>query len=374
MMPPTALQARNSLPVLDAEGILAQLPNPVLLLDADGRISYVNQAAEHFFAAGAPHLRQCRLAEILPYDSPLLALVALVVREGMTMSEHGVELGTPRNGAHLANISVSPLPESSGAVLIVLQEAGIASKMDRQFNHRGAARMVTGMAAVLAHEIKNPLSGIRGAAQLLEPTVGPEDQTLTQLICEEADRICALVDRMETFSDKPVERQPVNIHRVLERVRKIAETGFARHVVIEERYDPSLPPVHGNFDQLVQAFLNLVKNAAVAVPEEGGQILLSTAFRHGVRLAIPGSNSRMKLPLEVAVSDNGSGVPEDLMPHLFDPFITTKRTGTGLGLALVAKIVGDHGGIVECDTGDRRTTFRVMLPLFESGSGEEDEG
>jgi two-component system nitrogen regulation sensor histidine kinase GlnL len=374
VMPPTALQTRSPLPVPDAEGILAQLPNPVLLLDADGRIGYVNQAAEHFFAAGAPHLRQCRLAEIVPYDSPLLALIALVVREGMTMSEHGVELGTPRSGAHLANISVSPLPDSPGAVLIVLQEAGIASKMDRQLNHRGAARMVTSMAAVLAHEIKNPLSGIRGAAQLLEPTVGPEDQTLTRLICDEADRICALVDRMETFSDKPVERQPVNIHRVLERVRKIAATGFARHVVIEERYDPSLPPVHGNFDQLVQAFLNLIKNAAEAVPEEGGHILLATAFRHGVSLAIPGSNSRMKLPLEVAVSDNGSGVPEDLMPHLFDPFITTKRTGTGLGLALVAKIVGDHGGIVECDTGDRRTTFRVMLPLFESGSGEEDEG
>jgi len=357
--------------VLDAESILALLPNPVLLLDRDGSIQYVNQAAEHFFAAGAPYLRQCRLADIVPYDSPLLALVALVVREGMTMSEHAVALGTPRSGVHLANISVSPVTESPGATLVVLQEAGIASKMDRQLTHRGAARMVTGMAAVLAHEIKNPLSGIRGAAQLLEPAVGQDDQALTQLICDEADRICDLVDRMEMFSDKPIERDPVNIHRVLERVRKVAQTGFARNVAIEEHYDPSLPPVLGHFDQLVQVFLNLVKNAAEAAPEEGGRIVLSTAFRHGVRLAIPGSNSRMKLPLEVSVTDNGGGVPEDLIPHLFDPFVTTKRTGTGMGLALVAKIIGDHGGIVECDTGSGRTTFRTMLPLFEAGPEED---
>jgi two-component system, NtrC family, nitrogen regulation sensor histidine kinase GlnL len=362
----------NPLPPLDADGILALLPNPVLLLEEDGAIRYVNQAAEHFFAAGAPYLCQCRLSDIVPYDSPLLALVALVVREGMTMSEHAVALGTPRSGMHLANICVSPVPENPGSTVVVLHDAGIASKMDRQLTHRGAARMVTGMAAVLAHEIKNPLSGIRGAAQLLEPAVGPEDLALTQLICDEADRICDLVDRMEMFSDKPIEREPVNIHRVLERVRKVAQTGFARGVAIEERYDPSLPPVLGNFDQLVQAFLNLVKNAAEATPQEGGRIVLSTAFRHGVRLAIPGSNSRMKLPLEVAISDNGHGVPEDLVPHLFDPFVTTKRTGTGMGLALVAKIIGDHGGTVECESGDGRTIFRTMLPLFEVPADEEE--
>ncbi len=358
---------------LDADGILAMLPNPVLLVDPDRTIRYVNQAAEQFFASGAPHLLAAWIADFTPYDSPLLALLEQAGRSGMTVSEYAVDLGTPRTGPRLSNITVAPLAEPSGAAVIVIQEASITSKMDRQLTHRGAARMVAGMAAVLAHEIKNPLSGIRGAAQLLEPSVEPQDQPLTHLIRDEVDRICALVDRMEVFSDKPIEREPVNIHRVLERVRRIAESGFARGVAIVERYDPSLPPVHGNFDQLVQVFLNLVKNAAEAVPEEGGEIQLSTAFRHGVKLAIPGSNSRVRLPLEVTVTDNGDGVPEDLRPHLFDPFVTTKREGTGLGLALVAKLIGDHGGIVECNSEPRRTTFRIMLPLHEV-AGDEDVG
>ncbi len=357
---------------LDADGILAAVPNPVLLVDPDGSIGYVNQAAEHFFAAGAPHLLGATVADIVPYDSPLLALLDQVRREGMTMSEYAVDLGTPKTGPRLSNITVAPAGETPETTVIVIQEASIARKMDRQLTHRGAARSVAGMAAVLAHEIKNPLSGIRGAAQLLEPSLEPQDHTLTHLICDEVDRICALVDRMEMFSDKPIEREPVNIHRVLERVRKVAESGFARGATIHERYDPSLPPVYGNFDQLVQVFLNLIKNAAEAVPEEGGEILLSTAFRHGVRLAIPGSNSRLKLPLEVSITDNGAGVPEDLRPHLFDPFVTTKREGTGLGLALVAKLIGDHGGTVECDSEPRRTTFRVMLPLHEAAA--EDDG
>lgn len=350
----------------DPETFLGALPYPVLVVDQDDRIRYVNHAGEQFFSAGAAVLCRQSLADVAPFGSPVLSLVAQARDDGSTMSEYGVDLGTPRIGQHLVNVTVSPLSDMPGAVLISLQENTIASKIDRQLTHRGAARSVTGMAAVLAHEVKNPLSGIRGAAQLLEQNPDRVDDELTRLICDETDRICGILDRMEMFSDKPVERAPVNIHEVLERVRRLTQSGFGEQLRIVEQYDPSLPPVHGNFDQLVQAFLNLAKNAAEAVPDQGGEIVISTAFRHGVRLAVPGSRQRMKLPLEICIQDNGPGVPEDLQPYLFDAFVTTKAKGSGLGLALVAKIIDDHGGTIECDSRPRRTVFRIMLPMYEA--------
>ena len=364
----TMAEPNPLLPSGNADAVLDALPHPVIMVTADGKIANANAAAESFFEASLPLLRRHLLKDLVPFGSPLIALIDQVRQRGAAVNEYKVDLGTPRMpGERLVDLYVAPLPERHEHVVVMLQERTIADKMDRQLTHRGAARSVTALAAMLAHEIKNPLSGIRGAAQLLEQSAGDEDRPLTRLICDEADRIVKLVDRMEVFTDeRPIEREPVNIHVVLEHVKRLAQSGFARQVKFIEEYDPSLPPVLANRDQLIQVFLNLVKNAAELIGENtpDGEVQLTTAFRPGVRLSRPGSKARVSLPLEFCVKDNGPGVPDDLMPHLFDPFVTTKPTGTGLGLALVSKIVGDHGGIIECESQPRHTTFRVLMPMY----------
>jgi two-component system, NtrC family, nitrogen regulation sensor histidine kinase GlnL len=362
-------------PQLGPAAVLEALPHPVILIDSEGRIMEANSAAETFFRSSAALLRRSRIEQFAPFGSPLLALVDQVRQRDSAVSEYRVDIGSPRiGGERMVDIYASPAGDGEGVVLM-LQERTMAEKIDRQLTHRGAARTVTGLAAMLAHEIKNPLSGIRGAAQLLESSVEDSDRALTRLICEEADRIVKLVDRMEVFSDeRPIERDPVNIHGVLERVKKLAQSGFARGITFSEEYDPSLPPVYANRDQLVQVFLNLVKNASEAIRDSGnGEILLTTAFRPGVRLSVQGSLNKVALPLEFAVRDNGPGVPPDILPHLFDPFVTTKPNGTGLGLALVAKIIGDHGGVIECESQPGRTIFRVLMPAFAGTDTESEE-
>ena len=320
----------------DSSAILGALPVPVILLDVENRFRHVNHAAEQFLGISAAWLTQHRLPDLLPPDNPLFLLIEQVRRTEATISDHDLNLESPRLHKRGITVQGSPLTEEPGAVLLVMQDASAARALDRQLAFRGAARSVTGMAAILAHEVKNPLSGIRGAAQLLEISVGPADRELAVLIRDEADRIRDLVDRMEAFGEKPIARTAVNIHRVLEHVRRLAQSGFAAHIRFQELYDPSLPPVWANRDQLVQVVLNLVKNASEAVTQEGirhPEIILATGFQHGMRVAIPGSTERMDLPLFVAVRDNGHGIPEDIRPHLFEPFVTSKNTGSGLGLS-----------------------------------------
>jgi two-component system nitrogen regulation sensor histidine kinase GlnL len=357
-----------------AMAVLNAIQNPVVMVDAAGLIAFANWEAEAFFGASASHLARYKISTFIPFGSPLLALIDQVRERKAPVNEYRVDLSSPRLGQDkLVDIYVAPLVNEPGSVVIVFQERSMADKIDRQLTHRAAARSVTGLASMLAHEIKNPLSGIRGAAQLLEQSVVDDDRSLTRLICDETDRIVSLVDRMEVFSDeRPVDRVPVNIHSVLDHVKAVAKAGFARHIRITESYDPSLPAVYANRDQLVQVFLNLVKNAAEAVRDrQDGEILLTTAYRPGIRLSVAGTREKISLPLEFCVQDNGPGVPADLLPHLFDPFITTKTNGSGLGLALVAKIIGDHGGIIECDSQNNKTTFRVLMPASKDASAED---
>ena len=356
----------------DAQKLLNALPHPVLSVAADGFITEANLSAEIFFGMSRPVLLQQTLAHLLPFGSALLAAVEQVKAAGVAISEYRVDLGLPRLAMEkTVDMFVAPITDGGDGVVVMLQERAMAEKMDRQLTHRGAARSVSAMATMLGHEIKNPLSGIRGAAQLLEADASDSDRVLTRLICDETDRIVKLVERMDAFSHRPLDRKSLNIHAVLDHVKKVAQAGFARHVRFIENYDPSLPPVLGNRDQLVQTFLNLVKNAAEAIGEdrEDGEIELSTAFRPGVRLKLSHSDAPVSLPLEFCVRDNGPGVPLEIQPLLFDPFITTKPTGSGLGLALVAKIIGDHGGMIECESHPRRTTFRVLMPMFAPRDG-----
>ncbi|HEY1858348.1 two-component system sensor histidine kinase NtrB [Acidocella sp.] len=361
--------ARNV--TLDPAQILAALPLAVAVLNEQDCFVSVNYAAEEFFGSSRALLLDSPLSDILPADHPVFLVLERARHDGLTIAEHDMILESPRMTRRGCSVQAAPLLENPGFVVLTLQDESAARALDQQMSARNAARSITGMAAILAHEVKNPLSGIRGAAQLLETSAPVQDRELAVLIRDEADRIRAMVERMETFGEKKLERQAVNIHRVLEHVRRLAGSGFATNVKFIESYDPSLPHVHGNRDQLIQVLLNLVKNAAEAIAgmdRADGEIHLSTGFQRGVRLTASSGRARANLPLFVAVRDNGPGIPDDIRRHLFEPFISTKATGSGLGLALVAKIVADHGGLIDVDSRPGRTEFRINLPVFEEPS------
>lgn len=358
----------------DVALLLQAMPSAVISVDAQLRITYANSAAEQLMRASWAMLAGRSLTEIIAPHVTLLALIRQVQAHGTSISDYGVELALARGESASVDCHLAPVAEVPDEVLVVLHPCSMARRFDLQVSGRRATRSVAGLAATLAHEVKNPLSGIRGAAQLLEASVPSEDRSLIELICEETDRICSLVDRMEAFGETiPIERAPVNIHQILEHVRKIAQAGFARHLRIVELYDPSLPAVEGDRDRLIQVFLNLIKNAAEAAPAEGGQITLVTQYQHGFRVTLGTTRDRLELPIAVEVRDNGAGVSPDMVDNLFEPFVSSKRRGSGLGLSLVAKIIGDHRGVVTYVPGDPGAVFRVRLPAARRLQGERGQ-
>ncbi|MEM1421334.1 MAG: ATP-binding protein [Pseudomonadota bacterium] len=361
MKPPKTKRGAST---LSREAVWAALPMPCVIFDPENRFADANAAAELFFQTSVVSLRKAGLTDYFAPTSRVAELIEQARQGPLSLSEYAIEMNWRSNEPVLVDLQAAQVFDAPGNVLLTIQPRSVAESMDRSLNARGAARSLSGFAAMMAHEIKNPLAGISGAAQLLEMKLGDTESEIIRLIHEEVDRVRSLVDRMEAFAiDAPPARGAVNMHEVLDQARRSATAGYGRHVRFREVYDPSLPPVPGDRGQLLQVCANLIKNAAEAAPRQGGEIILKTAFRPGVKVATAGGG-RESLPFELTVLDNGPGVPEEMLPHVFEPFVTSKTTGKGLGLSLVSKLVGDHGGVVECRRVGERTAFRVLLPVL----------
>lgn len=345
--------------------LLSGLAVPAVLVRPDGVPVMANLAAETFLNASQAALSERGWAAAFGNGSAVEALVQRAHADGGSCAAYDVTLQFPGGRTARADVLIAPVGDQPDWLTVAFQTRSVATMVERQVQQQGAARSAVGVAAMLAHEIKNPLSGIRGAAQLLAAGLDTDGVELTDLIVAEVDRVAKLVDRMESFTDtRPMTLKPENIHEVLGHVRKLAGQGFAADRSLTERYDPSLPLVSANRDALVQVFLNLLKNAAEATDSKG-KIVITTAYRPGLKVRPEGGGQQVSLPIEVRVIDNGPGVPADIGDHVFEPFVTSKRGGSGLGLALVAKIVADHGGVVEYERAGEPelTIFRVLLPV-----------
>lgn len=350
--------------------IWANLPHAALTLTADRRIEAANPAAETFFNASSRTLQGRVLTKWLQSIAGLDRALDAVLDGASSLALNDVTV-TPGAGDGLqCNLHVSAMSGTPPRALILIEPRGIAGRIDRALHARAAAKSAIGMADMLAHEIKNPLAGITGAAQLLSMSVAKPDRELTDLIVEESRRILALIEQVEAFGDlRPPQIKAINIHDVLERARRSAELGFAAHMTFADSYDPSLPMVAGDADQLLQVFMNLIKNAAQA-QEKTGKITLKT--RYAMRWSLAGDDGqRRAVPLHVEVEDDGPGIPPDIAANVFDPFVSGRENGTGLGLALVSKTITAHGGVIEADSVPGRTVIRVSLPVADARTGGE---
>ncbi|MBN7785734.1 PAS domain-containing protein [Ponticoccus gilvus] len=343
--------------------IWSSLPVPAILIDEYEKIAEMNPAAEGFFNNSAKWLTGQPIWDRLAVDAPLEESLQRAREHGTPLFVNDVDVGTGARPPLVCNLQFAPVQGREGWMIMLISPRELAGRMTQSHSVKSAAKSAIGMAEMLAHEIKNPLAGITGAAQLLSMSLPKEDLEFTDLIVAETRRIVKLLEQVEQFGNlSPPEQRPVNIHDVLDRARRSALLGFGGHMKIIEDYDPSLPMALGDPDQLLQVVLNLIKNASEAAdPKTGGTIRLHTFYEHSFRLR-RADGSGQTLPLQIEIIDDGPGLPEDIKGDIFDPFVSGKENGTGLGLALVSKIISDHGGWISVDSVPGRTLFRISLP------------
>ncbi len=345
------------------EAIWASMPVPAFLIDPEDRIADINPPAEQFLNASAKAVRDQPFFDKLAIDAPLDDAFRRVRSDHSALFINKVDVSSGQTAPVQCNIQIAPLVGIPGHVMLMMEPRQIADRLGRAHSVTSAAKSAIGMAEMLAHEIKNPLAGITGAAQLLSMNLEPRDLELTDLIVAESRRIVALLDQVEQFGNlRPPERKQVNVHDLLDRARKSATVGFAANMKIVEDFDPSLPPTFVDADQLLQVFLNLLQNAAQAAGGQGGTIRLRTFYDMSLRLRRK-DGSGGALPLQVEIIDDGPGLPPEISADVFEPFVSGRENGTGLGLALVSKIISDHGGWISVDSVPGRTVFRISLPV-----------
>jgi len=349
--------------MMNTEQLWASLPIPVLLVNDKDEIQAINPAAEGFFNASSRSMSGAPLWDKVAVNAPLEEAFERCRRNQSSLYVNDVDVGSGNRAPLQCNIQIAPFESEAGSMLILIQPREFSGRVGTRGSSNSAAKSAIGMAEMLAHEIKNPLAGITGAAQLLSMSLPQEDLELTDLIVAETRRIVKLLEQVEQFGNlRPPEKNAVNIHDVLDRARKSAAVSFGAHIRFVEDYDPSLPYAYCDADQLLQVMLNLIKNACEASDGRNGEIRLRTFYEHSLRLR-RSDGSGNALPLQIEIQDDGPGLPEDIATDIFDPFISGRENGTGLGLALVSKIIADHGGWVGVESVPGRTVFRISLPV-----------
>ena len=347
------------------------LPVPALLLAPDDTIAEINPAAESFLNLSARALTGAYLWDKVMIDTPLKAAFAKARAQESSLFVNDVDVGSGERASLQCNIQFAPLQGTDGIMLMLISPRDIASRMSQNATSTKAAKSAIGMAEMLAHEIKNPLAGITGAAQLISMSLTGPDLELTDLIVEESRRIVKLLEQVEQFGNlRPPALKPVNIHDILDRARQSASVGFGAHMMFLEDYDPSLPRAMADSDQLLQVFLNLLKNASEA-GKSGGSIRLHTFYDPSLRVR-SADGTLARLPLQIEVIDDGPGLPPAIASDVFEPFVSGRENGTGLGLALVSKLIAAAGAWISVDSAPGRTVFRVSLPLAPKGSEDPD--